>query len=186
MQLGLYRLGHAADPRVLLRDAPGRQGQGSAWFEHPMEGLAYQVKRRRVLNHKVGNEHIDAVKAAILTLKEELENSKVPILIEQKRKQIKELEDSISTELPAVQNSRMTWSELYQKLEQTSDLKTLYKSLNKGGKFNNNAKDYLKALFFSEFSRRIPRERSLENLGMVNLSYPGIDNISSPNIANLQ
>ena len=57
--------------------------------------------------------------------------------------------------------------------------------------FNNNIgygtsidnENYLKSLLYKEFSRRLPRERSLANLGMVNLVFPEVDNLITPQIA---
>ena len=46
-----------------------------------------------------------------------------------------------------------------------------------------NNENYLKSLLYKEFSRRLPRERSLANLGMVNLVFPEVDNLITPQIA---
>ncbi|MEG2510604.1 MAG: hypothetical protein RSA74_14230, partial [Chryseobacterium sp.] len=44
---------------------------------------------------------------------------------------------------------------------------------------------YAKSLLYDQFARRLGRERSLENLGLVNVVYPEFDNIVLPEEASL-
>lgn len=80
---------------------------------------------------------------------------------------------------PAAVESRMTWAELLDALNAKSELQTLYNTA-KRGESEEERGDYLRSLFFDQFARRLPRERSLENLGLVNIVYPGLDNVPSP------
>lgn len=78
---------------------------------------------------------------------------------------------------------RLTWKQLYDYLNPKSDLKTLFKNNNPREDNFLNLEKYSRALLFDNFARRLPRERSLENLGMVSLVYPDLDNVQLPRIA---
>ena len=77
--------------------------------------------------------------------------------------------------------ARLSWPRLYELIKLKSDLKILFDN-NIGGNYNQQWKPFLEALFFDQFARRIPRERSLENLGLVNLIYPHFDKVQIPGI----
>ncbi|MEI7584648.1 DEAD/DEAH box helicase [Runella sp.] len=83
---------------------------------------------------------------------------------------------------PAASESRMTWVELLDALNTKSELQTLYDTA-KRGESEEERRVYLRSLFFDQFARRLPRERSLENLGLVNIVYADLDNVSTPPIA---
>jgi ATP-dependent helicase YprA (DUF1998 family)/DNA-directed RNA polymerase subunit M/transcription elongation factor TFIIS len=79
--------------------------------------------------------------------------------------------------------SRSSWKEIINHVKEKNDFKTLF---HKGARGNNIALDnetYAKSLLYDQFARRIPRERSLENLGLVNIVYPNLDNLIAPEIA---
>ncbi|WP_395043558.1 DEAD/DEAH box helicase [Flavobacterium sp.] len=78
---------------------------------------------------------------------------------------------------------RLSWKQLYDFLNPKKDLKTLFKNNNPREDNDVNIEKYSRALLFDNFARRIPRERSLENLGMVSLVYPDLDNVQLPSIA---
>lgn len=80
-------------------------------------------------------------------------------------------------------NARLSWKQLYDFLNSKSDLKTLFKNNNPREDNFINLEKYSRALLFDNFARRLPRERSLENLGMVSLVYPDLDNVQLPRIA---
>ncbi len=79
--------------------------------------------------------------------------------------------------------ARLSWKQLYEFLNPKSDLKTLFKNNNPRENNFINLEKYSRALLFDNFARRIPRERSLENLGMITMVYPDLDNIQLPTIA---
>ncbi|GAK90933.1 helicase [Nonlabens ulvanivorans] len=105
-----------------------------------------------------------------------------------KKKIEKEIED-INNLLAAggdssLSDSRSSWKQIIDEIKEKNDFKTLFK---KGARGNNLATEnevYAKALLYDQFARRIPRERSLENLGLVNIVYPKLDDVVAPDIAN--
>lgn len=80
-------------------------------------------------------------------------------------------------------NARLSWQDFYNHLNHKSELKTLFKNNNPREDNFINLEKYSRALLFDNFARRLPRERSLENLGMVRLVYPDLDNAQLPRIA---
>ncbi len=83
----------------------------------------------------------------------------------------------------SLSNSRSSWKEIISYVIDKNDFKTLFK---KGARGNNLAienETYAKSLLYDQFARRIPRERSLENLGLVNVIYPKLDDAALPDIA---
>jgi DEAD/DEAH box helicase domain-containing protein len=82
-----------------------------------------------------------------------------------------------------LKKSRSSWREIVDFIKEKEDFKTLFK---KGARGNNLAIEneaYAKSLLYDQFARRIPRERSLENLGLINIVYPSLDNLQAPEIA---
>lgn len=78
----------------------------------------------------------------------------------------------------------MAWKELYDKLLASSDLKTLFFNSKRIDDTDEYGLDsYLKSLFYDQFARRLPRERSLENLGLVNIVYTMLETVKYPKIA---
>lgn len=113
-------------------------------------------------------------------LEEQLSLQKIPVLK-------KAIEESINNIKASAQKSnekvRLTWKQLYDFLNPKKDLKTLFKNNNPREDNDINIEKYSRALLFDNFARRIPRERSLENLGMISIVYPDLDNIQLPKIA---
>ena len=79
--------------------------------------------------------------------------------------------------------SRSTWNDIISTITQSDDFKTLFKKAAKGNNIAEYSDAYAKSLLYDQFSRRIPRERSLENLGLVNIVYPSLDDVALPDIA---
>ena len=79
-------------------------------------------------------------------------------------------------------DSRSTWKELTESLIKNAGFSTLFNKLPAGIRIKNNDL-YAKTLLLDQFARRIPRERSLENLGLINIVYPALDNLVEPEIA---
>ncbi|MDP1815436.1 MAG: DEAD/DEAH box helicase [Leadbetterella sp.] len=106
-----------------------------------------------------------------------------PFLIRDFENRIVENERKLNPAIPPVSESRISWNEILNNPRFVGeDFKNLfYNSV--GGNLVTQGNDYLKSLIFNEFARRLPRERSLENLGMVNVVYPDLDNLVTPQIA---
>src|SRR5699024_7306468 len=110
----------------------------------------------------------------------ELESNKIPpFKIKDKEKELKETEEKIKNlDKDDLITSRSGWVEIINHVKQQSDFKTLFHKLfkDKGKNLSVHGDYYAKALLYDQFARRLPRERSLENLGLVNLVYPALDN----------
>ena len=92
---------------------------------------------------------------------------------------ISQINNLLNTQNPPLNVSRISWNEMKLSLQQCSDTKNLfYHTI--GGNYQEQGSDYANSLLYNEFARRLPRERSLENLGMVNLVYPKIDELIAP------
>ena len=78
--------------------------------------------------------------------------------------------------------SRSSWKEIIDTITEKNDFKTLFKKVARGNIVIQN-KVYAKSLLYDQFARRIPRERSLENLGLINIIYPKLDEVVLPETA---
>lgn len=112
-------------------------------------------------------------------------NSAPPFLKEDFKSKITEIEKRISSQDNGLvlSNSRSSWKEIIDYVKEKDEFKILFK---KGARGNNLAienEGYAKSLLYDQFARRIPRERSLENLGLLNVVYPSLDKLIAPEIA---
>ncbi|WP_339848303.1 DEAD/DEAH box helicase [uncultured Dokdonia sp.] len=107
------------------------------------------------------------------------------------------LQDDFKSKLKGVENrigqngngvnlvsSRSSWKNIIDFIKDKKDFKTLFLKGARGQNFVNDNEVYGKSLLYDQFARRIPRERSLENLGLVNIVYPALDNIPLNEVAN--
>lgn len=78
---------------------------------------------------------------------------------------------------------RVTWKDVINHIKTKQDFKTLFVKAAKGRDFTTQQDSYAKSLLYDQFARRLKRERSLENLGLVNLVYPSFDNLTLPDEA---
>lgn len=80
-------------------------------------------------------------------------------------------------------NSRSSWKEIMDFIRGQNGFKTLFQKGARKDDFVSKNEAYAKSMLYDQFARRLPRERSLENLGLVNLVYPELDNLILPEIA---
>jgi hypothetical protein len=98
---------------------------------------------------------------------------------------IEEINTKLNSESKAtLSNSRASWKDIIDFIKDKEDFKTLFKKGARGENLAIQNETYAKALIYDQFARRLPRERSLENLGLVNLVYPTLENVILPEIAN--
>ena len=83
----------------------------------------------------------------------------------------------------SLKNSRSSWRSIIEEIKIKEGFNTLFKKGARGSNLATENESYAKALLFDQFARRLPRQRSLENLGLVNLVYPLLDNETLPTIA---
>lgn len=107
----------------------------------------------------------------------------IPFVINILNARIVEINNQLNAIPPPIKNSRVSWVEMKTALLNNADAKNLFDH-NIDGNLNVQGSDYFNSLLYNEFARRLPRERSLENLGMVNLVYPGLENLTAPYAAN--
>lgn len=79
--------------------------------------------------------------------------------------------------------TNISWDELKNYVNPLSDFKNLFEGNNLHDTNPNAKSHYLTAILYDQFARRLPRERSLENLGMVSLVYPRLQEAILPSIA---
>ena len=80
-------------------------------------------------------------------------------------------------------DSRSTWEEILEHIKKSKGFETLFIKGARGRNIVMEGDAYARALMYDQFARRLPRERSLENLGLVNLVYPIFDTVEIPGIA---
>ena len=85
---------------------------------------------------------------------------------------------------PSINASRISWEDIFNNIINHENAIKLFSNINQYDYDNNDKlREYLKTIFFENFSRRLPRARSLENLGMISVVYPALENINRPKIA---
>ncbi|MFZ2432384.1 MAG: DEAD/DEAH box helicase, partial [Lutibacter sp.] len=108
-----------------------------------------------------------------------------PFIKRQFQDKLIDIEKALSNEKSkSLSKSRSSWKEIIDFIKDKEDFKILFKKGAKGENLAIQNETYAKALLYDQFSARLQRERSLENLGLVNLVYPSLDNVKLPDIAN--
>ena len=135
------------------------------------------AKKRMPAQPARGNTEIDA---DILCWQNKLETNEDIDLIEIIKEKLTNFNnEKQKAQIPPVSESCTSWGNLSDELVTRRELQTLKKNI--GG--NAEDKDFLASLFYNQFARRLPRERSLENLGLISIVYPQLYNSSRPGIA---
>lgn len=111
-----------------------------------------------------------------------LDNAILPIQKEIIQRQINDYNALLNPGVINLNNYRINWANLISTLSNNPEFKKLFYN-NIGFGNINDQENYLKSLLYREFAKRLPRERSLANLGMVNLVFPEVDNLVTPTIA---
>jgi DEAD/DEAH box helicase domain-containing protein len=127
----------------------------------------------------------DDDKKRIIEEKTQLEaqlSTVMPILRNAVLGRIEEIDRQI-TQIPELFKFSISWSDMIQYLNPLSDFKALFDGNNPNDSNPNAKNHYLTAILYDQFARRIPRERSLENLGMISIVYPKLQNLRLPEIA---
>ncbi|WP_121352030.1 DEAD/DEAH box helicase [Flavisolibacter nicotianae] len=101
-------------------------------------------------------------------------------LIEDDIKRCKQALEGIAAPVPP---ARLSWDKALDDLSYRLDLTTLFNGNNPNDKNPNGKRLYLSAMLYDQFARRLPKERSLENLGMVSVVYPKLEKVPLPTVA---
>ena len=137
----------------------------------------------RKLNDNKLEASTDELLKARASLSIQLEDAP-PFLKKSYQDQLNKINDAINNgSNNTLANSRASWKEIVDSIKGKEDFKTLFKKGARGNNIATENETYAKSLLYDQFARRIPRERSLENLGLVNIVYPSLENLPLPEIA---
>jgi DEAD/DEAH box helicase domain-containing protein len=126
------------------------------------------------------NSSPDELRAIIEHLETELAATSMEILRKKKAKEIEDYRRQLDHQDAPVEEISLEWSKLKEYLNNQASLKILFEGTNPHDNNPNGRSLYLNAILFDQFARRLPRERSLENLGMVGLIYPKLLKVNLP------
>ena len=142
--------------------------------------LCEKKKEWKVQNPQIPEEDL---KQMIAHLEKELPTTTIPILKAGKQKQINEYKAQLNNSNLPSSSVTLDWITLKDQLITQTDFETLFYGNNPKDTNPNARRHYLTAILYDQFARRLPRQNSLENLGMVNLIYPKLENVPLPTIA---
>jgi len=131
-------------------------------------------------NPEISKEELSKI---ISQLESEILATTIPILKIKKQKELEEFRAQALNSTIHNNLINLNWAELKNHLNILSDFKSLFEGTNPNDSNPNAKSHYLTAILYDQFARRLPRERSLENLGMVSLVYPKLDKVILPDIA---
>ena len=147
-------------------------------------GLNQDVERawvRSAIFHKLADIRLDNIEPFGLTQEEEetyqylkkMPQGSLPPMLQTELKRYEKKKKG-KTSIPAA--PEVSWGEISRTLENNTDFRKLYKHLNeaRGLKGLENTTVYLKALLIDQFGWIPKRANSLETMGFVKLSYPGL------------
>ncbi|WP_454986146.1 DEAD/DEAH box helicase [Capnocytophaga bilenii] len=150
------------------------------WLRAQVFHRLWEVQNKEIPIKKV---ELIEIEEEIKKIEEEIQNTKSPYLINRKKEELSILKKDKSkyTNKESIK-ARLTWKELQESIR-TKNKETISALISNNyplGVAHENIEYYIKALFFDSFARRVPRERSLENLGMISLVYPNLDSVFLP------
>jgi DEAD/DEAH box helicase domain-containing protein len=119
----------------------------------------------------------DDLRAAITQLETEIQSIQIPLLRTNRINELTNLQNLLINPPSAT----ISWRNLFNKLINSLELQTLFENTNPLNQLEK--EKYLTALMFDQFARRISRERSLENLGLISLVYPELERVTLPQVA---
>jgi superfamily II DNA or RNA helicase len=161
--------------------------QGSA---RSAMGMNQDVERawvRASIFHKLADIRIESMPTTELTEQEKQtynwlkEQPSLPPMLET---QLHDLEAKINGGAAVPEAQEVEWSSISQTLENNSDFRKLFRHLSnaRGGIRFENSTTYLKALLVDQFGWIPKRANSLENMGVVKLSYPALKSAKCPSL----
>jgi len=177
------------DGRKYLSFTDSRQGTAKIAalinIDNESDWIRYQIYH--YLLRKLNDKKIEASTAELLKARADLSiqlEEAPPFLKKGYQDQLGKINDAISNGSNNIlSNSRTSWKEIIDFIKDKEDFKTLFKKAAKGENIVIQNEAYAKSLLYDQFTRRLPREISLENLGLVNLVYPNLDTVILPEIA---
>lgn len=157
------------------------QDNEASWLRSQVyHKLCEKEKEWRNQNPEISKEELNEI---ISQTKKELATTQIPILKARKQRDLEYYEAQLKSSSFVSGSIKMGWIELRNYLTTLSDFKKLFEGTNPYDTNPSSKSHYLTAILYDQFARRLPRERSLENLGMVSLVYPKLENVNLPSIA---
>lgn len=119
----------------------------------------------------------------IVQLESELTTTKLPILKAKKQQEIDEFRRQLVQPSSTSKSIPLNWVKFKDYLLSKTEFRKLFEGTNPHDANAHGRSRYLDAILYDQFARRLPRERSLENLGMVSLVYPKLQQSILPQSA---
>jgi DEAD/DEAH box helicase domain-containing protein len=178
------------DGRKYISFTDSRQGTAkiAALINHDNENdwiryNTYHLLLKKLKNKeefKLGELELNKLKIDKESLENELNTQPSAIV----KNIIKEKIDQINTKLNTSGSvskieSRCSWEEIFKQIN-NDNLKILFNGIKNNGEFDK--EDLGRAILFDQFARKYPTERSLENLGLIRIVYPGLEKKDTPTI----
>ncbi|WP_313115071.1 DEAD/DEAH box helicase [Aequorivita sediminis] len=143
---------------------------------------AYHFSLNRLASNKLDASQEELLKARAALI-EQLDNA-MPFMKKGYQEQLNTINNELDKKGTTSNiESRSSWSDVIDYITPKKDFKTLFDKAARGEDIKDNNRTYATSLLFDQFARRKPRERSLENLGLLNLVYPALDNVTLPEAA---
>ena len=137
--------------------------------------LSFKIKENRPLPLTLA-QRVE-LENALVELQNRLAAEEMPLMIDFLNQQIAQTKAQLNNEPPNVNLSRISWHDILQ--NPGTDFEKLFNNVIRSN-YAIQGKDYLNALLFNEFAKRRPRDRSLENSGLVKVVYSDLELISRP------
>ncbi|PCJ67353.1 MAG: hypothetical protein COA58_03265 [Bacteroidetes bacterium] len=177
--------------RKYISFTDSRQGTAkiSAYINRNSETdwIRYQIyhflsNKLRLEKSELNKDELIEAKEYLRRLKENLE-SVPPFMKKGEENKISDLEKLLKGNAqPELSESRGSWEEIIDHIIDQDAFMTLYKKSANGVNITLENRTYAKSLMYDQLARRLPRERSLENLGLINIVYPTIESITRPKV----
>lgn len=161
--------------RSLISFTDSRQGTARVAVKLQQDAILSRFRALvfRALIEQSDSKEVESIKSEIQKLKD----LNMPA--------IQDTINRLEADLEKAASNDISWNDLLEKLKQYPDINdfmlTYYKQLNAGlfGK-NQGVTKMIRALLINNFSRRPKRGNSLETLGLVQLTYQGLEKVDKP------
>jgi DEAD/DEAH box helicase domain-containing protein len=157
------------------------QDNEASWLRSQVyHKLCEKAKEWRDQNPEISKEELNEI---ISQIENELATTQIPVLKANKQKDLEFYKAQLNNTSAHNSSVSLPWTDLKNYLVTLTDFRKLFEGTNPHDTNPNSKSHYLTAILYDQFARRLPRERSLENLGMVSLVYQKLQHVNLPSIA---